>query len=147
MRQVDHCCHCFLQSKVGGAGICLSLFYGQNDKSYITFEWMTSLYSKSYFCWECLGQICQPFFFLLFALDHTEYCVNQCIIYLACIGIGVLFLCLQHVRRVWGQRLKNVEFSKDTWMVHCISLKKKNVFVWKRRCITEFEKTHTSKVF
>lgn len=39
-------------------------------------------------------------FFLLFALDHTEYCVNQCIIYLACIGIGVLFLCLQHVRRV-----------------------------------------------
>lgn len=77
------------------------------------------------FVGSALGKFANFFFFLfLFALDHIEYCVNQCIIYLACIGIGMLFLCLQHVRRVWGQRLKNVEFSKDTWMVHCISLKK-----------------------
>lgn len=87
-------------------------------------EWLLCTPSHI-FVGSALGKFVNPFFlFFLFALDHTEYCVNQCIVYLACIGIGMLFLCLQHVRRVWGQRLKNVEFSKDTWMVHCISLKK-----------------------
>lgn len=81
-------------------------------------EWLLCTPSHI-FVGSALGKFVNPFFF--FAVDHTEYCVNQCIIYLFCIGIGML---LWYVKKVWGQRLKNVEFSKDTWMVHCISLKK-----------------------